>query len=113
MGEGGGGKNTSDVYFVQCTHTCTHSPFPPSFPPSLFFLPPPFLPPLPSPLPSPVPPSQNRAQLLTRAGEMGAHGGHLLAIAGDTEVDPKIQEALVAMAKGVASATAALVTNAR
>ena len=44
---------------------------------------------------------------------MGAHGGHLLSLAGDSEVDPKIQEALVAMAKGVASATAALVTNAR
>lgn len=44
---------------------------------------------------------------------MGANGGHLLSLAGDSEVDPKIQEALVAMAKGVASATAALVTNAR
>ena len=44
---------------------------------------------------------------------MGAHGGYLLSLAGDSEVDPKIQEALVAMAKGVASATAALVTNAR
>lgn len=57
--------------------------------------------------------SQNRTQLLAAAGEMGAHGGHLLSLAGDSEVDPKIQEALVAMAKGVASATAALVTNAR
>ena len=57
--------------------------------------------------------SQNRTQLLGAAGEMGAHGGYLLSLAGDSEVDPKIQEALVAMAKGVASATAALVTNAR
>ena len=56
---------------------------------------------------------QNRTQLLAAAGEMGAHGGYLLSLAGDSEVDPKIQEALVAMAKGVASATAALVTNAR
>ena len=56
---------------------------------------------------------QNRTQLLGAAGEMGSTGGHLLSLAGDSEVDPKIQEALVAMAKGVASATAALVTNAR
>ncbi|CAI8034388.1 Talin-1 [Geodia barretti] len=56
---------------------------------------------------------ENRTQLLAAAGEMGAHGGYLLSLAGDSEVDPKIQEALVAMAKGVASATAALVTNAR
>lgn len=34
-------------------------------------------------------------------------------LAGDAEVDPKTQEALVTMAKAVASATAALVTNAR
>ena len=40
-------------------------------------------------------------------------GGKLLAMAGDSEVDPNVQDALVAMAKGVASATAALVTNAR
>ena len=40
-------------------------------------------------------------------------GGQLLLLAGDAEVDPRTQEALVAMAKAVASATAALVTNAR
>ena len=44
---------------------------------------------------------------------MGSTGGHLLSLAGDSEVDPKIQESLVTMAKGVAAATAALVTNAR
>ena len=81
---------------------------------SLFFT---VLPPSLSSLSSPPshPPSlpQNRAQLLGAAGDMGAHGGHLLSLAGDSEVNPQIQEALVAMAKGVASATAALVTNAR
>lgn len=44
---------------------------------------------------------------------MGTTGGQLLVMAGDAEVDPKTQEALVTMAKAVASATAALVTNAR
>ena len=44
---------------------------------------------------------------------MGNTGRQLLELAGDAEVDPKTQEALVAMAKTVASATAALVTNAR
>ena len=34
-------------------------------------------------------------------------------LAEDTEVDIKVQESLVAMAKAVASATAALVSNAR
>ena len=34
-------------------------------------------------------------------------------LAGDAEVDPRTQEALVTMAKAVASATAALVTNAK
>ena len=47
------------------------------------------------------------------AGEMGTTGGHLLVLAKEAEVDPKTQEALVSMAKAVASATAALVTNAR
>ena len=44
---------------------------------------------------------------------MGATGGQLLVLAGDAEVDHKTQEALVTMAKAVASATAALVTNAK
>lgn len=44
---------------------------------------------------------------------MGTTGGQLLILAGDAEVDPKTQEALVTMAKAVASATAALVTNAK
>ncbi len=44
---------------------------------------------------------------------MGATGGRLLELAGDAEVDPRTQQALVSMAKSVASATAALVTNAR
>ena len=44
---------------------------------------------------------------------MGAAGGHLLQLAHESEVDPKTQEALVTMAKAVASATAALVTNSR
>ena len=44
---------------------------------------------------------------------MGATGGQLLMLAEDTEVDIKVQESLVAMAKAVASATAALVSNAR
>lgn len=44
---------------------------------------------------------------------MGTTGGQLLLMAGDAEVDPKTQESLVAMAKAVASATAALVTNAK
>ena len=57
--------------------------------------------------------SQDRQQLLQCGGEMGATGGHLLELAGDAEVDPKTQQALVTMAKAVASATAALVTNAR
>jgi len=56
---------------------------------------------------------ENRQQLLSAAGEMGTVGGQLLLLAGDAEVDPRTQEALVAMAKAVASATAALVTNAR
>ena len=56
---------------------------------------------------------QNRQQLLLAAGEMGSTGGQLLQLSGDAEVDPKTQEALVAMAKTVASATAALVTNAK
>ena len=56
---------------------------------------------------------QNRQELLQVAGEMGTTGGQLLMLAGDAEVDPKTQEALVAMAKAVAAATAALVTNAR
>lgn len=47
------------------------------------------------------------------AGDMGTTGGHLLVLAKEAEVDPKTQEALVSMAKAVASATAALVTNAR
>ena len=50
---------------------------------------------------------QNRQALLTAAGEMGACGGQLLMLAEETEVDIKIQEALVSMAKAVASATAA------
>lgn len=50
---------------------------------------------------------------MTAAGEMGATGGQLLMLAEETEVDIKIQEALVSMAKAVASATAALVSNAR
>ena len=37
----------------------------------------------------------------------------MLVLSGDAEVDPKTQEALVTMAKAVASATAALVTNAK
>ena len=57
--------------------------------------------------------SQKRQQLLAAAGELGTSGGHLLMLAGDAEVDPKTQEALVMMAKAVASSTAALVTNAR
>lgn len=57
--------------------------------------------------------TQNRSALLTAAGEMGATGGQLLMLAEETEVDIKIQEALVSMAKAVASATAALVSNAR
>ena len=44
---------------------------------------------------------------------MGTTGGQLLVLAEDAEVDPKTQEALVTMAKAVATATAALVTNAR
>ena len=44
---------------------------------------------------------------------MGTTGGQLLLVAGGADVDIKTQEALVAMAKAVASATAALVTNAR
>ena len=44
---------------------------------------------------------------------MGATGGQLLVLAGNAEVDHKTQEALVTMAKAVASATAALVTNAK
>ena len=44
---------------------------------------------------------------------MGITGSQLLQLAGDAEVDPKTQETLVAMAKAVASATAALVTNAK
>ncbi len=44
---------------------------------------------------------------------MGASGGRLLELAGDAEVDPRTQQALVNMAKAVAGATAALVTNAR
>lgn len=47
------------------------------------------------------------------AGEMGATGNHLLVLTDNVEVDPATQEALVAMAKAVASATAALVTNAK
>lgn len=58
-------------------------------------------------------PLQNRPQLQAAAGEMGTTGGQLLMLAGDAEVDIKTQEALVTMAKAVASATAALVTNAR
>lgn len=56
---------------------------------------------------------QNRQQLLAAAGEMGTVGGQLLLLAGDAEVDPRTQEALVTMAKAVAAATGALVTNAR
>lgn len=44
---------------------------------------------------------------------MGTTGGQLLLVAGGADVDIKTQEALVSMAKAVASATAALVTNAR
>ena len=51
--------------------------------------------------------------MLASAGDMGTTGGQLLLVAGGADVDLKTQEALVAMAKAVASATAALVTNAR
>ena len=44
---------------------------------------------------------------------MGTSGEQVLQLSGMADVDPKIQEALVVMAKDVASATAALVTNAR
>ena len=44
---------------------------------------------------------------------MGTTGGQLLLVAGGADVDIKTQEALVAMAKLVASKVAALVTNAR
>uniref|UniRef100_A0A1X7VGP0 FERM domain-containing protein n=1 Tax=Amphimedon queenslandica TaxID=400682 RepID=A0A1X7VGP0_AMPQE len=54
-----------------------------------------------------------RQELLASAGDMGTTGGQLLLVAGGADVDLKTQEALVAMAKAVASATAALVTNAR
>lgn len=57
--------------------------------------------------------NQDRPKLLAAAGDMGTSGSQLLVLAGDAEVDPKTQETLVAMAKAVASATAALVTNAK
>ena len=44
---------------------------------------------------------------------MGTVGGQLLLLVGYTEVSPQTQEALIAMAKAVAVATATLVTNAR
>lgn len=44
---------------------------------------------------------------------MGTSGDQLLQLAGVADVDPKLQESLVTMAKEVASATAALVVNAR
>ena len=47
------------------------------------------------------------------AGDMSTTGGHLLGLAKEAEVDSKTQETLVSMAKAVASATAALVTNTR
>ena len=46
------------------------------------------------------------------AGDMSTTDGHLLVLAKETKVDSKTQEALVSMAKAIASATAALVTNA-
>ena len=57
--------------------------------------------------------NKNHQQLLTMAGKMGMTGGHLLVLAKEVEVDPKTQEALISMAKAVASATAALITNVR
>jgi talin len=56
---------------------------------------------------------KNRQELLAAAGDMGATGGNLLLLAEGADVDMRTQEALVSMAKAVASATAALVTNAR
>lgn len=56
---------------------------------------------------------ENRQALLAAAGEMGVSGGLLLQLCGEATVDPKTQETLVAMAKAVASSTAALVANAR
>ena len=44
---------------------------------------------------------------------MGNMEAQLLVLAGDAKVDSKTQEALFTMAKAVASATAAVVTNAR
>jgi talin len=55
----------------------------------------------------------NRQDLLVSAGEMGSTGGQLLQLCGEATVDMKTQETLIAMAKAVASSTAALVSNAR
>ena len=57
--------------------------------------------------------SQNRQQLLMTSGDMAMSGSQLLGLVGEQEVDQGTQDALVAMAKAVATATAALVTNAK
>eukprot|EP00731_Ephydatia_muelleri_P016952 Em0010g50a len=55
----------------------------------------------------------NRQQLLMTSGDMAMSGSQLLGLVGEQEVDQGTQDALVAMAKAVATATAALVTNAK
>ena len=56
---------------------------------------------------------ENRQQLLMTSGEMAINGSQMLFLVGEQEVDQGTQDALVAMAKAVATATAALVTNAK
>ena len=47
------------------------------------------------------------------SGEMAINGSQMLFLVGEQEVDQGTQDALVAMAKPIATATAALVTNAK
>ena len=57
--------------------------------------------------------AQKRQQLLATSGDVAMMGSQLLVLVGEQEVDQGTQDALVAMAKAVATATAALVTNAK
>ncbi|XP_078579990.1 uncharacterized protein LOC144864098 isoform X18 [Branchiostoma floridae x Branchiostoma japonicum] len=54
-----------------------------------------------------------RQNLLTAAGNIGEHGREVLHEMGEVDTDPRFQDALMALAKAVANATATLVLKAK
>ncbi|XP_066270426.1 talin-1-like isoform X8 [Branchiostoma lanceolatum] len=57
--------------------------------------------------------TEPRQNLLTAAGNIGEHGREVLHEMGEVDTDPRFQDALMALAKAVANATATLVLKAK